>query len=73
LFEPGALAFVTKTGPFAWNGLFTFWLPFSIFGIWLIIVYPRLFKAIRMQRKVPEEGLQEPKYAELAADNRTVG
>jgi len=57
-FQCGTIAFVPKTGPFAWNGLFTFWIPYSVWGLWLIIVCPRLFRSIRMQRIAPEEGLQ---------------
>jgi hypothetical protein len=59
IFELSTFAYVPKTGPFAWNGLFTFWLPYSVWGIWLVVVCPRLFKAIRMQKSAPEEGLQE--------------
>lgn len=31
---PGALAILFKTGPFAWNGLLAFWLPFGLFSGW---------------------------------------
>jgi hypothetical protein len=34
--EVGPLAFLTKFGPFAWNGLVVFWLPVFIFFAWVI-------------------------------------
>jgi hypothetical protein len=51
MFEVGALAFLTRTGPLAWNGLLVFWSPLSLFGLWLIIVAVLLFKAIAAQER----------------------
>lgn len=45
LFIPGGLIYWFKDGPFAWNGVFAFWLPASVFGLWYIvsfIVYRRV-------------------------------
>jgi hypothetical protein len=49
MFELGAFAFVPRTGPFAWNGLFVFWFPFCIFGVWMTITVFVLLRAIRKQ------------------------
>ena len=42
----GLLVVFTKTGPFAWNGVLGFWIPFVVFGVWsnLLMRYwtPRL-------------------------------
>src|SRR6266516_5172017 len=38
MFEAGAVAFLPRTGPFAWNGLLVFWSPLTLFGIWLAIM-----------------------------------
>jgi hypothetical protein len=38
-----------RSGPFAWNGLLAFWLPFSVFGVWMIVVSVLLLRALRQQ------------------------
>lgn len=55
LFEPGALAFVPRTGPFAWNGLLVFWVPLFNFFAWLVIQSWLIFRALRAQEADPEE------------------
>lgn len=50
MFEVGAVAFVPKTGPFSWNGLFVFWCPLVIFGTWVTVMSVFLLKAIKRQR-----------------------
>lgn len=49
MFEAGALGFLPRTGPFAWNGIFVFWIPFSIFGIWMALTLWVLLRAIRRE------------------------
>jgi len=49
MFEVGAIAFMPKSGPFAWNGLFVFWFPFVIFGIWVTIMSVCMLQAIKRQ------------------------
>jgi hypothetical protein len=49
MFEAGAFAFLPRTGPFAWNGLLVFWSPFTIFGIWIIVMSVLLLQAIKRQ------------------------
>jgi hypothetical protein len=51
VFEAGALAFLFRTGPFAWNGLFTFWLPLPLFGLWTVVLAVLLFRAISAQEQ----------------------
>src|SRR5271156_1602340 len=43
---PGCLILFFKHGPFAWNGIFCWWLPLTIFGIWLIVMSVLLLRAI---------------------------
>lgn len=46
-FGPVALIQFFKTGPFAWNGLISFWLPFSLFWLWFVVMFAVLHRAIR--------------------------
>lgn len=47
--ELGTIAMLFKTGPFAWNGLFAFWLPLSIYAIWYTALTRQMLKAIARQ------------------------
>lgn len=49
IFEVGALAFMFKKGPFAWNGLFVFWFPLTVYGAWITTMAFSLLKAIKRQ------------------------
>jgi len=62
IFEAGAVAFLPRTGPFAWNGLLAFWVPFSVFGAWMIVIGVLLLKALKAQAH--EEELVESHLAE---------
>lgn len=50
LFEVGALAFMFKVGPFAWNGLIVFWFPFVGFGAWVTVVGIYMLKMLKKQQ-----------------------
>jgi hypothetical protein len=43
---PGQAIFLFKTGVFAWNGLFSFWLAFAAFGAWFPIAFWLLRRAV---------------------------
>jgi hypothetical protein len=49
LFLPGGLLTFFKTGPFAWNGLFAFWVPFVVFFTWYMVMFTMLRKGIIAQ------------------------
>jgi hypothetical protein len=55
-FLPGALLPFFKTGPFAWNGLLSFWVPGTIFGLWYIIMQITIVKAINREQAAPTDG-----------------
>jgi hypothetical protein len=50
MFEAGAIAFLPRTGAFAWNGLFVFWSPLTLFGVWIVAQSVLLLKALKKQR-----------------------
>lgn len=46
---PGCAIYLFKTGPLAWNGVFAFWIPLTVFCIWLIVVTVMLVKAVDIE------------------------
>lgn len=46
LFLPATLLIFYKTGPFAWNGAFVFWIGFLAFGSWITLIVPMLRRAM---------------------------
>ena len=48
---PAPVAFFFKQGPFAWDGLFVWWIPFSTFTIWIFVM---LYACRRAILKAPE-------------------
>jgi hypothetical protein len=65
MFEAGTIAFMPRTGPFAWNGLLVFWSPLTLFGLWIGVAAYLLLKALKGQR----EEAQAPE----ATEPRTAG
>ncbi|CQD17918.1 hypothetical protein BN1232_04055 [Mycobacterium lentiflavum] len=54
LFTPGTIAVFFKDGPFAWNGLFTWYLPLAVFAIWMVTMSVLMLKAIGAQDAEPQ-------------------
>ncbi|TAM65863.1 hypothetical protein [Mycobacterium sp.] len=51
MFEPGALAFLFRSGPFSWTGILAFWSPVVTFFAWIVVMATLLFKAIGQQEQ----------------------
>ncbi len=65
-FCPAAIEFFFTTGPFAWNGIFVFWLALSFFGVWFFVMFFSLKKAIAEQA-IEEAALEADAAAAVAA------
>jgi hypothetical protein len=50
LIPAGALTFF-KVGPFAWDGLFAFWIPFAIYFVWMFAMFILMRKSIKRQQQ----------------------
>jgi hypothetical protein len=50
-FTPGAILQFFKDGPFAWNGIFVFWVPAAVFVIQFIVNVILLLKAISSEAR----------------------
>lgn len=50
-----APVWICKSGPFAWNGLMTFWFAMVLYVSWQIIVYVCIYRAIKNQ---PDDELE---------------
>jgi hypothetical protein len=57
VFLPGALATFFKTGPFAWNGLFDFNLPLTVFTLWIIVMAWLVASAAKRQAREEASGV----------------
>ncbi|MGY4103737.1 hypothetical protein ACW2Q0_29875 [Nocardia sp. R16R-3T] len=53
LFLPGTFIVFFKTGPIAWNGLLSWWIPFVAFGVWIVTVAILVIRAARTQQPDP--------------------
>ena len=45
-FLPAVIPYYVKTGPFAWNGVFVWWLPACVFAIWYFSMLYHARKAV---------------------------
>jgi hypothetical protein len=76
IFCAGTFNVFFKTGPLAWNGVLSWWLPVLVFAVWLVIVTFYLQKAIDSHiAEVDESGSAAhapaqivPSHAELASE-----
>lgn len=55
----GVLIPLFKTGPFAWDGLFAYWVPLAVFGIWMPVMIRAFMKSGpgTIARATPSAGL----------------
>lgn len=46
IWVPAAVIPFFKTGPFAWNGLFAWWIPLSVFFTWFVVTTWMMLRAV---------------------------
>jgi hypothetical protein len=63
-FLPACILVYFKTGPFAWNGLLSFWLAATVFGTYFVIMGVMFIKAARV---VESDPVPDPQRGELVA------
>jgi hypothetical protein len=56
-FIPGGVIALFKTGPLAYDGVFGFWIPLSIFFVWLLVMPFSLHRAIRESSSQSDESI----------------
>jgi hypothetical protein len=49
LSAPGGLTILFKSGPLAYNGLLSLWVPLGVFGIWISVMTVLVIKAIHRE------------------------
>ena len=60
LLLPGQLIFFFKHGPFAWNGLISFYLAFTVFALWFPVAFVVMRRAVRVVEGTQQQGAQKP-------------
>lgn len=63
-----APVWINKSGPFAWNGLMTFWFTVVLYVSWQLVVYTCIYRSIKKQ---PESELDNADLHATPVDPRT--
>ena len=56
LVTPGSFVPFFKSGPLAWNGLLSWWIPVAVLALWFFVMTPVLLRAINIPGPSPPEG-----------------
>jgi hypothetical protein len=57
MFLPGSLLYFFKTGPFAWDGIFVWWIPLTVFFGWFVVMFVMTMKTLQRQELAGEKQL----------------
>ena len=66
IFLPGGFCVFTKTGPFAWNGLFPWWIALTGGFLWFVVITYGVLKAIAQQEREEAPSAPETPAAAIA-------
>lgn len=58
LFIPGGMLTFFKTGPFAWSGVFVYWIPLVVFLAWFLTMFAVLRQVVLQQART--EAIAQP-------------
>ena len=65
-FPLASLNVFVKTGPFSWPGIFTFWVPATVYFAWFIVMWVMTLKAINQQEREQAERPEQVRAAREA-------
>jgi hypothetical protein len=68
-FVPGCLLIFFKSGPFSYQGMFVFWVPFLTFGAWIVVMAWACYRAALTDtatEPMAAEGATPPRAATAA-------
>lgn len=60
LFTPGGLLTFFKTGPFAWDGLFVWWIPLLVFLTWYLLMFVMVLGVIKREAAIEPAAVAQP-------------
>lgn len=55
LFLPAGLAYFFTSGPFAWHGVFVFWLGLTLYSLWAFVMWWAVRRAVRAEAAPPAD------------------
>jgi membrane protein implicated in regulation of membrane protease activity len=64
LVAPAGIVPFFKHGPFAWNGIFSFFMPMVVFAAWVVVMVVLLRRAIDHEEREGERASGDPLTAE---------
>ncbi|CQD17534.1 hypothetical protein BN1232_03927 [Mycobacterium lentiflavum] len=68
MFTPATVLPFFKSGPFAWNGLFVFWMPATVFTALFIVNTTFLIKAINSEARETQAADETPSHESLTRE-----
>lgn len=68
-FTPGGILVFFKNGPFAWNGLLTFWMAVVVFTAWVFIMSGLMYRSLREEQISGDSDVDDLVHPRLAGSS----